>query len=121
MRARVLRGLATATVLAMLVPAGASADWSTVTVNNPSVSCDAPLPAAIVSGEIGSTVWVESEAQIDSITLSADGGIEVLDADWDRDSHEATIEVTAEVTAYVVWSCAPINGEPIQENDPQEV
>ena len=122
MRVRSWGGLTAAVVVAMLAPAAVSAQSETwILADNPDVYCEAPLPASIVVGDLGSTVSLIDEAQIDKITLASTFGASVLDAQWTDDSHGATITTSADVTGYITWSCAPLNGEPVQMNDPQQV
>ena len=121
MRTRTIGSLAAVVVLSLLAPVTVSAQTSTLLADNPGVDCDAPLPASMVTGDLGSTVVVVEEAELDKVTLAADVGGEVLDAAFTDDGHEATIVTTTDASAYVAWSCAPINGEPVQMNDEDEV
>jgi hypothetical protein len=110
------------TMLAALVPAAAAATQPDPhAVNNPRLRCTDPLPSSVVVGELGSTLWISDLAQIDRVTFSAAADVEVLRVDWAADDHEVTIDLSGEATAYIAWSCAPVNGEPQQANDPQEV
>ena len=121
MRARSSAVLAAA-LLTLLLPVAASAQSGFMAVaDNPGVDCELPLPATMVTGELGTYLWVADSAEIDKVTLAADGPIEVVDTNWHEHGHDAEITTSVDVTAYVVWSCAPMNGEPVQQNDPQEV
>ena len=80
MRTRTISSLAAVVVLSLLAPAAVSAQTSTLLADNPGVDCDAPLPASMVTGDLGSTVVVVEEAQLDKVTVAADAGGEVVDA-----------------------------------------
>jgi hypothetical protein len=122
MRARSRSGLVAVTSLTLLLPAAAHAESSfTVVAENPGVYCDLPLPATMVSGELGSTVWVTDPAQIDKVTLATAWGAEIVSLDFHDGAHAATIQLSADISAYIVWSCAPLNGEPVLQNDPNQV
>lgn len=121
MRARTLGGLAAALTV-LIAPAAVSAQTvSSLVANNPDVHCDLPLPAAMVTGELGSTLWVQDPADIDKVTVTAAPGAVILDVQWTANRREAIIDVSSDVEAYTVWSCAPLNGEPVMANDPQQV
>jgi hypothetical protein len=121
-RARSTGGVIAALVAILLVPAAAAAQSDvSLVADNPDVRCDAPLPSIIVTGELGSTLWVQDPSDIDKVTLITALGAEILDVDWEENRREATIDVSADVTSYAVWSCAPLNGEPFLANDPQQV
>lgn len=121
MRARSSAVLAVA-LLTLLLPAGVSAQsGSWAVADNPGVDCELPLPATLVTGELGSDLLVADVAQIDKVTLASDQSVEVLDSVWHESGHQAEITTSAAVVAYVVWSCAPVNGEPVLQNEPQEV
>jgi hypothetical protein len=120
MRVRSWGGLVVVTALALLLPASVAAS-DTLEADNPANSCGTPLVQTSVSGEFGSTVVVEDSVEIDLVTLDTDPGGEVVDVEWADDGHEATITATDQVNTYVVWSCAPINGEPVQRNEDQDV
>ena len=129
MRVRSWGGLTAAVVVAMLAPATVFAQSDVVVpqpdswilADNPDVYCEAPLPASMVVGDLGSTIYLADEAQIDKVTLASTFGASVLDVQWSDDGHNAEITTNADVTAYITWSCAPLNGEPIQRNAPQQV
>ena len=125
MRARTLSGLTAAAFVVLILPGAVAAQTSMVVADNTKTDCDAPLPAAMIAGELGSTVeWddpADVDAEIDKLTLATDPGAEVVDVDFRHDSTEATVITSDDVTAYIVWSCAPVNGEPVQMNDEDEV
>lgn len=109
-------------LFSLLVPAAASAQtagW--VVADNPAVDCELPLPTAIVTGELGTSLVVSDVGEIDKVTLGADGVAEILDVAWHEDGRVAEITTATAISAYIVWSCAPVNGEPVQQNEPQEV
>lgn len=121
MRARTLTGLVAVVALSLLAPAAVSAQTESLLADNTRVDCDAPLPSTMVAGELGSTVIVVEEGEIDKVTLAAEPGAEVVDAEFSDGGTEATIVTTADNSAYVAWSCAPLNGEPVMMNDEDEV
>lgn len=122
MRTHTRIGILAALVASMALPVTGLAHGSQmVLVDNPFVDCDLPLPATMVSGDLGSVIWVTDPAEIDKVTLATEYGASVEGVVFGEDWHDAEITVTAQVSTYVVWSCAPLNGEPVQQNDPQEV
>jgi hypothetical protein len=122
MRAIWRSGLVAATTLTLLLPAAASADSVyMVMADNDKVYCDLPLPSIMVSGELGTIVSLEDPQEIDKVTLATSWGAEIVDATFHDDRHTGTIELSADISAYVIWSCAPLNGEPVLQNDPNEV
>ena len=120
MRARSWGGLVAVVVLAMLLPVSVAAQSGQLEADNPSADCRVPLTETIVSGDLGSIVVVDGTAEIDLVTLDSDDG-EVVDVNWDDGGQEATIVTSDDVSSYIVWSCAPMNGEPVQQNDGQDV
>jgi hypothetical protein len=127
MRARSLSIIAVLAV-SMVAPAAATAQSSgyLLLVDNEKIDCDLPLPAVMVSGELGTIIFVSEDTQvdqvqIDKVTLATTYGAEVLDSQFRKNSREAEIIVSADVSSYIVWSCAPLNGEPVLQNDPNEV
>lgn len=122
MRAR-SSAILSAALLSLLLPAAASAQGSGIwaVADNPSVDCELPLPATMVTGELGTYLWVADAAEIDKVTIASESYLEIVDTNWHEHGHDAEITTSADVTAYIVWSCAPMNGEPVQQNDPQEV
>jgi ABC-type sugar transport system substrate-binding protein len=122
MRARSLL-VVTALAAALALPAAASAQSGgySVLVDNPWVDCDLPLPATMVVGELGDRFWVTDPAEIDKVTMLTEYGAYVVDVSFEEGFHTAEIQVSAPVSAYTVWSCAPLNGEPVQQNDYNEV
>jgi len=123
MRTRSLSGLTIATVMALLLlPGAVSAQTSTLLVaDNPGADCVAPVPATVVVGDLGTALDVQDAAEIDKVTMAADYGADMVDAAFHDDGHQASVETTADVNGYIVWSCAPMNGEPIQRNDGSDV
>ncbi len=122
MRSRTRAGLTAALLLALALPAAGSAHGDhMLVVDNPFVDCDLPLPSTMVAGDLGTVVWVEDPAEIDKVTMSAEDGASVEDVSFGDGWHDAQITISDAVSAYVVWSCAPLNGEPVLQNDPQEV
>lgn len=122
MRTRSL-GILSLLALALAFPGAASAQSGEylILVDNDHVDCDAPLPATMVVGDMGTQFWVTDPAEIDKVTMATEYGAYVVDVHFQEGWHEAEIITSASVTSYIVWSCAPLNGEPIQENDPDEV
>jgi hypothetical protein len=122
MRARsIIVMAALATALALPAATAAQGGGSMVLVDNSFVDCDLPLPATMVVGELGDRFWVNDPAQIDKVTLATEYGASVVSVDFGDGWHTAEIHVSAAVSSYLVWSCAPLNGEPVQQNDPGEV
>lgn len=122
MRARSLVVMAAlAAALALPTAAAAQGGGYSVLVDNPWVDCDLPLPATMVVGELGDRFWVSDPAEIDKVTLTTEYGASVIDVSFEEGYHAAEIQVSANVSAYIVWSCAPLNGEPVQQNDYNEV
>lgn len=124
------RSLSIVAVLAasLIAPAAASAQSGgyLLLVENKHIDCDLPLPALMVTGELGTMVFVAedtqvNDVQIDKVTLVSTAGAEVITADFRKNSREAEIVVSADVSSYVVWSCAPMDGQPVLQNDPNEV
>lgn len=127
MRARSLSIIAVLS-LALIVPTAATAQSSgyLLLVDNERIDCDLPLPAVMVSGEFGTTIFVSEdtqvdEVQIDKVTLMTTFGAELVQADFRKNSREAEITLSSDVSSYIVWSCAPLNGEPVLQNEPNEV
>lgn len=127
MRARSLSFIA---VLAMslIAPAAATAQSGgyLLLVDNTHIDCELPLPALTVTGELGTTIFVSeetqvNEVQIDKVTLLTSYGAELILDTFTKNSREAEILVSADVSSYTVWSCAPLDGEPVLQNDPNEV
>jgi hypothetical protein len=122
MRARsIIVMAALAATLALPGAASAQGGGYSILVDNPWVDCDLPLPATMVIGELGDRFWVADPAEIDKVTMDTDHGAYVIDVTFEDGFHTAEIQVSANVYAYTVWSCAPLNGEPVQQNDPDEV
>ena len=94
MRTRSMTGLVAVLALSLLVPAAAAAQTDTLLADNPTVDCDAPLPASMVSGELGNTVVVVEDAELDKVTVATAEGGAVIDADFSDGGHEATIVTT---------------------------
>ena len=122
MRARSL-GILTLLAVALALPASASAQGSgyLILVDNNHVDCDLPLPATVVVGELGTQFWVSDPAEIDKVTMSTQYGAYVVDVHFREGWHSAEITTSDAVSSYIVWSCAPLNGEPVQQNEPGEV
>lgn len=122
MRARSLFTLA-ALAVTLAVPSAVAAQGGEymILVDNPWVDCDAPLPATMVVGDLGTQFWVTDPAEVDKVTMGTVYGGYVVDVHFSDGWHEAEINTSDPVSSYIVWSCAPLNGEPIQENDPDEV
>jgi hypothetical protein len=55
------------------------------------------------------------------VTLAAGYGADVIDSNFQDGGHEATVVTTSDVSTYTVWSCAPLNGEPVQRNEGSDV
>jgi hypothetical protein len=70
-------------------------------VDNPTVSCESPVPSAIDAGRLGDTLTVSTEDPIDFVLVKTAPGAEVVTADFVA----GQITLTENITSYVVWTC----------------
>jgi hypothetical protein len=70
-------------------------------VDNPTVSCESPVPSVPVVGQLGETITVSAEDPIDFVLVKTAPGAEVVTADFVA----GQITLTENITSYVVWTC----------------
>jgi len=70
-------------------------------VDNPTVSCEQPVPSVPVVGQLGETITVSAEDPIDFVLVKTAPNAEVVTADFVA----GQITLTENVTSYVVWTC----------------
>jgi hypothetical protein len=70
-------------------------------VDNPTVSCESPVPSVPVVGQLGETITVSAEDPIDFVLVKTAPGAEVVTADFVG----GQITLTESITSYVVWTC----------------
>jgi hypothetical protein len=71
-------------------------------VDNPTVSCESPVPSVPVVGQLGETITVSAEDPIDFVLVKSAPNAEVS-AQFDTTSGQITS--TKSITSYVVWTC----------------
>jgi hypothetical protein len=69
-------------------------------VDNPSVSCESPVPSVPVVGQLGETITVSAEDPIDFVLVKSAPNAEVT-----ADFVAGQITSTENITSYVVWTC----------------
>jgi hypothetical protein len=69
-------------------------------VDNPSVSCESPVPSVPVVGQLGETITVSTEDPIDFVLVKSAPNAEVT-----ADFVAGQITSTNNITSYVVWTC----------------
>jgi hypothetical protein len=74
-------------------------------VDNPTVSCESPVPSVPVVGQLGETITVSAEDPIDFVLVKTAPGAEVVTAQFDTTSTSGQITLTKNITSYVVWTC----------------
>jgi hypothetical protein len=70
-------------------------------VDNPTVSCETPVPSVPVVGHLGDTITVSTEDPIDFVLVKSAPNAEVMTADFNT----GEITLTENITSYVVWTC----------------
>jgi hypothetical protein len=70
-------------------------------VDNPTVSCESPVPSVPVVGQLGETITVSAEDPIDFVLVKTAPGAEVVTANFVG----GQITLTESITSYVVWTC----------------
>jgi len=70
-------------------------------VDNPTVSCEQPVPSVPVVGQLGETITVSAEDPIDFVLVKTAPNAEVVTADFVA----GQITLTENITSYVVWTC----------------
>ena len=73
-------------------------------VDNPSVSCESPVPSVPVVGQLGEIITVSTEDPIDFVLVKSAPNAEVT-ALFDTTSTSGQITSTNNITSYVVWTC----------------
>ncbi len=76
-------------------------------VDNPSVSCESPVPSATETGQLGDTITVSAEDPIDFVLVKSAPNAQVVDAQFDTTS-SGQIQLSDNITGYVVWTCPTI-------------
>ncbi|HKX69426.1 MAG TPA: hypothetical protein VJN29_19590, partial [Intrasporangium sp.] len=78
-----------------------------LTVDNPEVSCDDPMPLPKVEGDLGSTIEFEAQSPIDKVTVKSGSKAEFVSADFSPTGppYTGTITLTQDVSNYVIWVC----------------
>jgi hypothetical protein len=69
-------------------------------VDNPTVSCESPVPSVPVVGQLGETITVSAEDPIDFVLVKSAPNAEVT-----ADFVAGQITSTENITSYVVWTC----------------
>jgi hypothetical protein len=69
-------------------------------VDNPTVSCESPVPSAIDAGQLGDTLTVSTEDPIDFVLVKSAPNAEVT-----ADFVAGQITSTENITSYIVWTC----------------
>jgi hypothetical protein len=70
-------------------------------VDNPTVSCQWPLPSSSDAGQLGQTLTVSAEDPIDFVLVKSTPGAEVVTANFDT----GQITLSEDITSYVVFTC----------------
>jgi hypothetical protein len=70
-------------------------------VDNPTISCETPVPSVPVVGQLGDTITVSTEDPIDFVLVKSAPNAEVMTADFNT----GEITLTENITSYVVWTC----------------
>jgi hypothetical protein len=74
-------------------------------VDNPTVSCESPVPSVPVVGQLGETITVSAEDPIDFVLVKTAPGAEVVTPQFDTTSTSGQITLTKNITSYDVWTC----------------
>jgi hypothetical protein len=97
-----LVGLATLGLTGLASAAQIGPNPTVQLVDNPSVSCESPVPSVPVVGQLGETITVSAEDPIDFVLVKSAPNAEVT-AQFDTTSGQITL--TKNITSYVVWTC----------------
>jgi hypothetical protein len=81
-----------------------------LTVDNPNVSCESPVPGPRVEGELGQTIVVSAVDPIDFVTVKSGVGAVVVSAQFD--TNQGQITLSKDISSYVVWTCPPTTTTP---------
>ena len=74
-------------------------------VDNPSVSCESPVPSVPVVGQLGETITVSTEDPIDFVLVKSAPNAEVVSTQFDTTSTSGQITLSNNITSYIVWTC----------------
>jgi hypothetical protein len=74
-----------------------------LTVDNPNVSCESPVPSASETGQLGQTITVSAEDPIDFVVVKSTPDAEVVSAQFDTTQGQITL--SDNITGYVVFTC----------------
>jgi hypothetical protein len=74
-------------------------------VDNPTVSCESPVPSVPVVGQLGETITVSAEDPIDFVLVKSAPDAEVVSAQFDTTSTSGEVTLSEDITSYVVWTC----------------
>jgi hypothetical protein len=75
-------------------------------VDNPTVSCESPVPSVPVAGQQGDTITVSAEDPIDFVLVKSAPDAEVVSTQFDTTtSTSGQITLSDNITGYVVWTC----------------
>jgi hypothetical protein len=95
-----LVGLATLGLTGLASAAQIGPNPTVQLVDNPSVSCESPVPSVPVVGQLGETITVSAEDPIDFVLVKSAPNAEVT-----ADFVAGQITLTENITSYVVWTC----------------
>jgi hypothetical protein len=95
-----LVGLATLGLTGLASAAQIGPNPTVQLVDNPSVSCESPVPSVPVVGQLGETITVSAEDPIDFVLVKSAPNAEVT-----ADFVAGQITSTENITSYVVWTC----------------
>jgi len=84
---------------------GSSSAADTLTVDNPNVSCAAPIAGPLIQGDLGETISFSAAFPIDFVSVTLGAGAFVVSAQFDTTAGQITL--SENVTSYVVWTCPP--------------
>jgi hypothetical protein len=90
-------------------------DSKVLTVDNPAVSCESPVAADKVEGDLGPTVEFTTDDPVDFVTVKSGNGAEVVSSSFGATGGSVTL--SKDVSNYVVWTC-PGGGESGEEFEP---
>jgi hypothetical protein len=74
-------------------------------VDNPTVSCETPVPSVPVVGQLGETITVSAEDPIDFVVVKSTPDAEVVSTQFDTTSTSGQITLSDDITSYVVFTC----------------
>jgi hypothetical protein len=74
-------------------------------VDNPTVSCESPVPSVPVVGQLGDTITVSADDPIDFVLVKSAPDAEVSAQFDTTTSTSGQITLSDNITGYVVWTC----------------